>query len=102
MKSLSFVLLATLALACTYPQPSQTEQQDQRPAIGVSGAPADAVLYVDGLDMGVASQFDGKTNVLLVESGSHLIEVKSADGRVLHSETVFLSSSTKKVFHIRP
>ena len=103
MRSLSIALFALLFVAaCTYPKPSQIEQQDKRPAIGVSGAPADAALYVDGLDMGLASQFDGKTNVLLVESGSHLIEVKSADGRVLHSETVFLSGSTKKVFHIRP
>jgi len=96
------VIFAVVAQGCAYPQPNKIEQEDRRPAIGVSGAPANATLYVDGLDMGMASQFDGQTNVLLVESGTHLIEVKSADGVVIHSETVFLSNSTTKVLRIQP
>lgn len=105
MKSLSIGLFASLAVlvqGCAYPEPSRIEQKDGRPAIGVTGAPANASLYVDGLNMGMASQFDGKSNVLLVESGTHLIEVKSADGEVLHSETVFLSSSTTKLLRVQP
>ena len=93
---------AVLLQGCTYPEPAQIEQKDSRPAIGVSGAPEGAALYVDGLRMGMASQYDGKENVLLVESGSHLVEVKAADGKVLLSETLFLSSSTTKVLTVQP
>ena len=96
------LLSAVLLQGCTYPDAAKIEQKDSRPAIGVSGAPEGATLYVDGLQMGMASQFDGKVNVLLVESGKHLVEVKTGDGKVLLSETLFLSSSTTKVLTIQP
>jgi len=96
------ILSAVLLQGCTYPDAAKVEQKDSRPAIGVSGAPEGAALYVDGLKMGMASQFDGKESVLLIESGKHLVEVKSAAGEVLHSETVLLSSSTTKILTIQP
>lgn len=96
------ILSAVLLQGCTYPDAAKIEQKDSRPAIGVSGAPEGATLYVDGLKMGMANQFDGKKNVLLLESGKHLVEVKSAAGKVLHSETVFLSNSTTKLLNIQP
>ena len=105
MKRLSIgliILSAVLLQGFTYPDAAQIEQKDSRPAIGVSGAPEGAILYVDGLRMGMASQYDGKENVLLVESGKHLVEVKAADGKVLLSETLFLSSSTTKVLTVQP
>jgi hypothetical protein len=96
------VLLAILAFGCKYPEPAEIQQKDSRPAIGVTGAPEGATLFVDGLDMGPASRYDGENNVLLVESGSHRVEVRAADGRVILSEEVFLSSSTTKVFRVQP
>ena len=96
------VLLAILIQGCRYPDPATIEQADSRPAIGISGAPEDSVLYVDGLRMGIASQYDGTEQVLLVESGEHLIEVKALDGTVIHSETVFLSSSATKILSVKP
>ena len=96
------ILSAILLQGCSYPDAAKIEQKDSRPAIGVSGAPEGAALYVDGLEMGLARQFDGTKNVLLVESGKHLIEVKAADGKVLLSETLFLSSSTTKVLTVQP
>ncbi len=96
------VLTAVLIQGCSYPDAAKIEQKDSRPAIGVSGAPEGAMLFVDGLEMGKARRFDGKENVLLVESGKHLVEVKTASGKVLLSETLFLSSSTTKLLAIQP
>jgi len=96
------ILSAVLLQGCTYPDPAKVEQKDSRPAIGVSGAPEGATLYLDGLKMGMASEFDGEKNVVLVESGKHLIEVQAADGKVLLSEIVLLSSSTTKILTIQP
>ncbi len=96
------ILSAVMLQGCTYPDAAEIEQKDSRPAIGVNGAPEGAAIYVDGLKMGMASQFDGTENVLLVESGKHLVEVKAADGKVLLSETLFLSSSTTKILAIQP
>ena len=96
------VLLAILIQGCRYPDPATIEQADSRPAIGINGAPEGAVLYVDGLRMGMAGQYDGTEQVLLIESGKHLIEVKTAGGDVIHSETVFLNSSATKVLSVKP
>jgi hypothetical protein len=98
----AFILLSILIQGCRYPDPAAIEQTDSRPAIGISGAPLESALYVDGLRMGMATQYDGTEQVLLIESGKHLIEVKSADGTVIHSETVFLSNSATKVLAIKP
>ena len=100
--TVTFVILFMLMQGCRYPDPATIEQTDSRPAIGISGAPLESVLYVDGLRMGMASQYDGTEQVLLIESGKHLIEVKTADGTVIHSETVFLSSSATKILAVKP
>lgn len=50
---------SSLLLGCHYPDAAKIEQKDTRPAIGVSGAPEGAALYMDSLKMGMASQFDG-------------------------------------------
>jgi hypothetical protein len=105
MKILYAVLILLSVIffqGCHYPDAAKIEQKDSRPAIGVAGAPVGSVVFVDGLKMGSASQFDGQKNVLLVESGTHLVEVKSASGQVLHSETLFLSGSTTKILQVSP
>ena len=100
---LSLVLFSSLIFyGCTYPEPAKVEQKAARPAIGIQGAPQNAVLYVDGLKMGFATIYDGKKKVLLLEPGTHQVEIKSSDGKLLYSETVFLSSSTTKILHCTP
>ena len=96
------MVLGAWVQGCSYPEPATIQQKDRRPAIGITGAPKGSVLYVDGLQMGMARQYDGTKNVLLIESGRHLVEVKTAGGVVVLSETVFLSSSTTKVLSINP
>ena len=105
MKVIAIVFLvvtAGLLQSCRYPDPAKIEQKDSRPAIGITGAPQGALLFVDGLQMGSTGQYDGTNSVLLVESGKHLIEVKTTGGAVLLSETVFLSSSTTKILAVKP
>lgn len=106
MKTLFYALYITCAgillQGCSYPEPAKVEQKDTRPAIGISGAPENSRLFVDGLDMGPAMKYDGTEGVLLVESGKHRIELKTAEGKVLHSEELFLSSSTTEIINYVP
>jgi hypothetical protein len=105
MKNLSaglLILLAILVQGCAYPQPVQVEQKDSRPAIGINDAPWKSVLYVDGLKMGSARKYNGGKNVLLIERGKHLIEVKLKTGKVVLSETIFLNDSAIKVLTVYP
>jgi len=101
MKLFAVLILIGSALffqGCKYPDPPVVTQNDSRPLIGISGAPENSSLFVDGSEMGLTKRFNGKNGVLLVETGKHVIEVKSAGGEVLFSKEVFLSASTTKIF----
>lgn len=103
IRNLFFAATAALLLTgCSYPDPAKVEQKDSRPAIGISGAPAGTLLFVDGLQMGPVSDPDGKMVVILVESGQHLVEARTPGGEVLMSQELFLSSSTTKIIAYKP
>jgi hypothetical protein len=90
------ILILFLIIGCAYPS-SDVRVTDERPKIAVKNAPENAVIYVDGLKMGLASKFNGDSSVLLLEPGRHKIEIKSG-GRTLVSEDVFLGDSALKIF----
>jgi hypothetical protein len=92
------LIVLTLMSACSGPI-SAVRVPDTRPAIAIQGAAADAILYVDGLSMGAAQQFDGRTQVLLLEPGPHKVEVISRGKRVL-SEQIFLGGQETKTLTI--
>jgi hypothetical protein len=65
------------------------------------GAPAGAVLYVDGLAMGAAQQFDGNPNVLAVLEGTHQVEIRQGTG-VVYREKVFVSAGETHAVTVLP
>ena len=75
-------------IACSYPE-KRTYTPDSRPRLAILGAPADAVLYIDGLKIGPAKDYDGKPNALAVLSGQHLIEVKQSGHSILERRAYF-------------
>lgn len=97
-KAVLLCFISIFLVACAYPK-SQIAVKDPRPTISVSGAPADAVLYVDGLDMGEAALYDGVKKTLLLEPGMHHIEVKLG-GNTLLSRKAFLDEGAHKEFNL--
>lgn len=97
MKPILTILALCLALtACNIHNPYTTVRSlDERPGISLSGAPAGAVLFVDGLDMGPAKAYSGH-KALRLEPGSHLIELRQG-GTVLFSQRVFIESGLKEI-----
>lgn len=91
-------IMITMIAGCAYPG-TTAQVVDDRPSIAVQGAPKDAVLYVDDLNMGLADTYDGRPKVLLLEPGKHKIEIKS-EGHILLSEKVFLGSGSMKTFSV--
>ncbi|MPY74729.1 MAG: hypothetical protein GEU87_10745 [Alphaproteobacteria bacterium] len=91
--------LALLAASCSYPS-SRTDIPDERPSLAFKGAPEGSVVFVDGLHMGLAPEFNGTDRVLLVEPGNHVIEVRSGN-QVLLSRRVFLSGQATRTFVIQ-
>jgi uncharacterized lipoprotein YajG len=91
------ILQALLTLAaCAMPQ-TVVRTPDGRPSLAVEGAPEGAVLFVDGESVGAASAYNGRPNVLLVEPGSHEIDVRDGVGNVLHRQKVFVESELKTI-----
>jgi len=65
----------------------------------VKGAPSGSFVIVDGLEVGPAESFDGNPGALIVEEGTHLVEVKRA-GQTIHSERIFISSGETRTISV--
>ena len=96
-----FLLISMILVGlagCAYPT-SELRIPDDRPRLAIRGAPQDAILYVDGLAMGPAQQYNGQEAALLVEPGTHKIEVISK-GKTLLQEKIFLGGGEQKTLNI--
>jgi hypothetical protein len=90
-------LAAALALAACAGPVTTVKTVDTRPALAVVGAPAGSVLHVDGVPVGDAGAYTGQPDVLRVEPGTHLVEIRDRAGKVLFSQRVFVESELKTV-----
>ena len=79
-----------LLAGCALPQ-TKVSSGSAQPGLIVKGAPAGSLLYVDGLVIGPATQFDGKPKVLTVLEGVHQVDIRQGSATV-YSEKAFVSS----------
>ena len=80
-------LSALLALAaCAMPTKS-TEAPVESPSLMVIGSPENAILFVDGIEVGPAENFSGE-QVLVVVPGRHLVEIRRG-GSTLATREIF-------------
>jgi hypothetical protein len=78
--------------------PSTTVRStDSRPSLAFEGAPRGSHLFVDGNRIGNAGEYDGQPAVLVVEPGTHVVDVRDTSGKVLFRQTVFVESETKTI-----
>lgn len=95
MRTILAALAVAAGLACAGPT-TVVRTVDTRPAIAVVGAPAGAVLFLDGLQVGDPADYDGNPGVLRVEAGTHELELR-VDGRAVFTQRVFVESELKTV-----
>ena len=100
MKTMLVAVLLVALAGCALPQTTVRTGSSQ-PALTVKGAPDGAILYVDGLAMGSAKQYDGNPNVLAVLEGAHQIEVRQGSS-IIYREKVFVSSGETHAITILP
>lgn len=91
-----FAAVALIATAACAGPTTVVRTVDTRPAIAVVGAPAGAVLFLDGVAVGDPASYDGNPGVLRVEPGTHQIEIR-VGGRAMFTERVFVESELKTV-----
>jgi PEGA domain len=86
-----------LALLCGCAVPTTTVSTiDDRPALAFKGAPEGALVYVDGLNMGSANEYNGDPKILNVLPGSHTLRI-TANGATIYEQRVFVESSLKTI-----
>ena len=93
------LIAATLLVAlsgCALPQTS-VQTGSAKPSLIVHGAPSGAVLYVDGLAMGAASQFDGNPKTLAVLEGPHQLEIRQGNATLYHDKMFVGSGETHTI-----
>jgi hypothetical protein len=86
MRGLCLVLVLALTLGCAYGS-GATRSVDDAPTVAVTGAPEGAILYVDGMEFGLASRFTAATPVEVIP-GVHVVEIRQG-AAVLHSEKIY-------------
>jgi hypothetical protein len=85
-----FLIAVSLCLsACGHPT-EQVRTLDERPSILVNGAPAGAVLQVDGLIAGAVNGASGAPQAIRVEPGTHTIDVLNNGASIMH-DRLFVS-----------
>ena len=94
MRRLLVLFLLLSAAACAMPS-TVVQTPDTRPSLAIEGAPAGAILFLDGVRVGEANRYDGQPNILRVEPGTHTVTVKGADGADLLDQKVFVESELK-------
>jgi hypothetical protein len=100
LRALSIVVLLSVLSACALPQ-TTVRTGSEKPSLMVKGAPPGTDLYVDGLPMGPAAQFDGNPNVLAVLEGAHQVELRHGQ-TVIYHDKVFLSNGETHPITIPP
>lgn len=95
MKNVLAGVMLVLLTACAMPV-TTVSTVDDRPALAFKGAPEGATLFVDGLDMGMANEYNGDPKILTVEPGTHTLRIM-ANGSVIYEQRVFVESSLKTI-----
>lgn len=97
---LKYVLLVmpliSILVGCALPETTVTTV-DTRPSIEIKNAPAGSTLYLDGVGIGPAPDYDGDPTVLMVEPGTHLVEIRSPGGDVVFSRKIYVESELKTI-----
>ena len=100
MKKIIVLILALALTACALPT-TKVNAGTARPTLTVLGAPANAVLFIDGLQIGTAANYNGKPNNLLIEEGVHRVELRQG-ASVLMAQQIFASGGENTKFTYNP
>lgn len=96
-KVIVFSFLVFVFSLCSCSMPTTTVRTvDDRPTLAFKGAPEGALLYIDGLNMGNAGQYNGEPNVLTIEPGTHTVRV-TINNEVIYEQRIFVESSLKTI-----
>lgn len=96
MMRILILLIGFLIIASCMPA-TTVRTLDTRPSIAIQGAPEGSMLYIDGQKIGMANDYNGQPKTLIIEPGTHTISIKTENGKITHSQTIFVESEFKTI-----
>lgn len=89
---------ALMLTACAYPN-TTVRTLEEKPQLAFANASPTAMLFVNGVLIGPAADYDGKKSTLQVGTGTHTVEVREND-RAIYSERIYLGSDAIKTISL--
>jgi len=94
-----FLLFALVCLSgCSWFH-SRTPPPPAPPELIVTGVPAGATLFVDGVQTGQVADVNDRTQVLEVAPGTHTLEVRRGD-TVAYRESTYVAAGDRRVITV--
>jgi hypothetical protein len=94
----SLIIISVLLTGCT--TNTSTTITDERPSISIIDAKSGDKLYLDERLVGDADNYNGEPSALFVESGRHEIMVISKSGKILMSESIYVTNGQTRELSI--
>lgn len=100
MKRVQMLSVACLLImaGCQNPRSNVSIPTDG-PRILIANAPAGAMLFIDSKAMGEARRFNGAPEVLRMEIGTHLVEIRQG-GQLLLAEKIYFGSTELRTINL--
>jgi hypothetical protein len=96
VRSIFLILCLALLFGCSMPG-ANVPTLDDRPGISIHGAHRRAFVYVNGISMGRAGQYDDLGKILLLEPGTHYVEIVRK-GTIIFTQRVFLGQGPQRIY----
>ena len=93
-----FVLALTVS-GCA-PPVTRVDTVDNRPHLQFAHASPTAIVSLDGAVVGPAAVYDGRGKTLVVEAGTHHLDVRDG-ARLLYSADVFFGDGATKTIELQ-
>ncbi|OGW25797.1 MAG: hypothetical protein A2X59_12755 [Nitrospirae bacterium GWC2_42_7] len=94
MKTFRMIICMLFFIGCAMPV-TTVRSVDNRPSISVSRVNVQADLYVDGIRMGKATDFE-EPNQLKLEAGTHRVSIVE-EGKTTFEQMIFIESEHKNI-----
>jgi hypothetical protein len=94
----SLLILSICLVGCSWFH-KRTPPPPPPPQLIVTGVPAGAVLFADGVQAGQTAEVNDRTQVLEVSPGTHTLEVKRGD-TVAYRESAYVTAGDKRVITV--
>jgi hypothetical protein len=95
MRAFISLLAVVMILGCAAPR-TTVRTDDQSGSVVFKVKPRDAIVWVDGRQVGPARSFDGSSAVLKLAPGTHVIGL-TAPGRLPYETKIYLSDSQELI-----